>query len=382
MPELSLEDLDFELPPGRVARHPCPERSDARLLVCERACAQSEASADATVGREPRLARIRDLPSLLARPALWVFNESRVMPARLRATRPSGGQVEVLLASPLSRATGERRWTALVRGMARLRVGERLHLSDTDAVTFIGRDDASPDQGVVELPVDYAGVMRWLEKVGTVPLPPYLERSAEPADAERYQTVYASNPGSVAAPTAGLHFTPEVLNELEAQGHQLAFLTLHVGPGTFKPLGEEGASHTLASERLHREHFFISPRIAAAVSTARSQGMPVVAVGTTSLRALESAWVGSRGAGSLREGPGETALFVKPGYAFKVVDGLLTNFHLPRTSLLALVMAHLGVAATRRAYAFAIEKGLRFYSYGDAMVSLPTGLLREPEASQ
>ncbi|HLK12073.1 MAG TPA: tRNA preQ1(34) S-adenosylmethionine ribosyltransferase-isomerase QueA [Candidatus Binatia bacterium] len=340
---MRLADLDYALPPELIAQEPAAERTAARLLVLAR---------DAT---PPRHARVGDLPRLLRPGDLLVLNDARVIPARVRARRPSGGRLEILLVRPLG-SDGE--WEALVRGSPR--PGERVHLADAEGqwVAPLGRG-----RWRLELRVE-GSVLAWLERVGEVPLPPYIRRPGGPtaADAERYQTVFARVPGAVAAPTAGLHFTTALLEALARDGVGHVALSLDVGPGTFLPLRpeEEGEGAVLP------ERYDVPAATAERIAAVRAGGGRVVAVGTTVVRALESA----AGENGLRAGPGEATLFVRPGHRFRVVDGLLTNFHLPRTPLLALVAAFAGWERVRDAYAEAVRHRYRFYSYGDAMLIL------------
>ena len=309
-------ELDYELPPELIAQHPLPRRDEPRLLVYERA----------TGAVEHR--RFRDLPEELPAGALVVVNDTRVVPARVRARRPSGGEAEVLLLEPAEDGL----WEALARPTRRLRPGLRL--------------------GQVEL-VEHRGEGRWLVRLegkpaGEAPLPPYI---TEPlADAERYQTVYADEEGSAAAPTAGLHFTPELLAGLDVER-----ITLHVGLDTFRPVSVQD----LADHEIHTERYRVEPAAWERIRLADG----VVAVGTTTVRVVESL---ARGAPL----EGRTGLFVTPGFEFRRVDALVTNFHLPRSTLLALVMAFAGVEETRRLYRIAIEERYRFYSFGDAMLLL------------
>lgn len=339
---MQLADLDYALPPELIAQVPAPERSAARLLVLSRH------------GAPLRHAHVRDLPALLAPGDLLVFNDARVIPARVRGRRPSGGRLELLFVQPLG---SDAEWEVLVRGSPR--PGERVHLADADAcwVAPLGR-------GRWRLRIGVAGsVSAWLERVGEVPLPPYIHRPTgpTPADAERYQTVFARVPGAVAAPTAGLHFTTELIAALARAGIGHATLTLHVGPGTFLPLRpEEEAEATVLPER-----YELPAPTVERIAAARAAGGRIVAVGTTVVRALESA-----AAGVLHPGAGEAALFVRPGHRFRVVDALLTNFHLPHTPLLALVAAFAGWERVRDAYAEAVRRRYRFYSFGDAMLLL------------
>jgi S-adenosylmethionine:tRNA ribosyltransferase-isomerase len=339
---MQLADLDYALPPELIAQVPAPERSAARLLVLSRH------------GAPLRHAHVRDLPALLAPGDLLVFNDARVIPARVRGRRPSGGRLELLFVQPIG---SDAEWEVLVRGSPR--PGERVHLADADAcwVAPLGR-------GRWRLRIGVAGsVSAWLERVGEVPLPPYIHRPTgpTPADAERYQTVFARVPGAVAAPTAGLHFTTELIAALARAGIGHATLTLHVGPGTFLPLRpEEEAEATVLPER-----YELPAPTVERIAAARAAGGRIVAVGTTVVRALESA-----AAGVLHPGAGEAALFVRPGHRFRVVDALLTNFHLPHTPLLALVAAFAGWERVRDAYAEAVRRRYRFYSFGDAMLLL------------
>jgi S-adenosylmethionine:tRNA ribosyltransferase-isomerase len=307
------------------------------------------------VVREPRgLAHhtVAGLPQLLRSGDLLVLNDARVVPARVHGRRPSGGRLELLL---LGAAEGDE-WEALVRGTPR--VGERVHLPDAT-----GEWTGTLGDGRWRLRLELAEpVLAWLDRVGEIPLPPYIHRPGGPtaADRERYQTTFARVPGAVAAPTAGLHFTPALLATLRDGGVDHVALTLHVGPGTFLPIrGGDLASHEMAPER-----FVLPPETVERITAAHRAGGRVVAVGTTTVRALESAAT----CGSLRAGAGEAALFIRPGHRFRVVDALLTNFHLPRTPLLALVAALAGPDLLRLAYAEAVRERYRFYSYGDAML--------------
>jgi S-adenosylmethionine:tRNA ribosyltransferase-isomerase len=336
-----LADLDYALPPDRIAQHPTPERDGARLLVLRQATG-------ALLHQ-----RVRDLPQLLAPGDLLVVNTTRVLPARLRGTKlASGGAVEALLLGPGPRA-GEYR--ALVRG--RVREGAKLHFGGARG----GIDAEAGPASEGEVVLRFAGGESPY-RFGETPLPPYVRRAhADPRDAERYQTVYAREPGSVAAPTAGLHFTRELLDALAERGVERAELVLHVGPGTFRPL----RPGDLAAGRLHPEPFELAADCAEAVARARERGGRVVAVGTTTARVLETRATSER---LVAPGRGTTELLLRPGSPFRVVDALLTNFHLPRSSLLLLVAAFAGRERVLHAYAEAVAAGYRFHSYGDAML--------------
>jgi S-adenosylmethionine:tRNA ribosyltransferase-isomerase len=338
---MRVADLDYALPEDLIAQEPAAERTAARLLVLPRQTG------------EVRHARVADLPGILRAGDLLVVNDTRVVPARVRARRPSGGRLEVLFVRPLSPAA---EWEVLVRGAPR--AGERVHVAAT-----VGEWVAPLGDGRWRLRMCLdEPVLDWLERVGEVPLPPYIRRPGgpSPADRERYQTVYARVPGAVAAPTAGLHLTAELLAALGAAGVAVASLTLHVGPGTFMPPRcDDLEQHTMLSER-----YELPPATADAIASARAGGRRIVAVGTTTVRALESA----AAAGALHAGAGEASLFIHPGHRFHVVDALLTNFHLPRSPLLALVSALAGWDRIRAAYEEAVRLRYRFYSFGDAML--------------
>jgi S-adenosylmethionine:tRNA ribosyltransferase-isomerase len=302
----------------------------------------------------------RELPTLLREGDLLVVNRSRVFPARLLGQRRGGGTAEILLLRALD--ADERTWEAYLRPARRLPAGETVHIADGLRVHV--RSGPLPPDGrrVVELEADGA-VPDLLERHGHVPLPPYVQRADVPTDRERYQTVYARERGSVAAPTAGLHFTPELLGKLQERGIARADVVLHVGPGTFKPVAVEDVDdHAVDPER-----YTIPVETADAIRRTRERGGRVIAVGTTTTRTLEGA---AESDGTVRAGSGETALFIRPGHPFRAVDGLVTNFHLPRSSLLMLVSAFAGRERVLAAYAEAVAQGYRFYSYGDAMIVL------------
>lgn len=297
-----------------------------------------------------------DFPGFPGADDVVVINDSRVIPARLPARRPGGGKAEVLLVTREAEGT----WRALVRPGARIRAGARLDLGEGDAVDVIATLEGG--QRRVRL-VGPGGDDAVIGRHGQVPLPPYIARPPEPSDRERYQTVYADAPGSVAAPTAGLHFTSAILAKLAERGVAVARLTLHVGPGTFRPVSDEDP----ARHRLDPEAYTLPPEAARAIAGARSRGGAVWAVGTTVTRTLETCAAED---GTVRAGSGWTSLFIRPGHTFRVVDRLLTNFHLPRSTLLMLVSAFAGRDLVMRAYEEAIRQRYRFYSYGDAMLIL------------
>jgi S-adenosylmethionine:tRNA ribosyltransferase-isomerase len=344
-------DFTYDLPAGLIAQAPLAERSAGRMLVLDRA---SGAIADR---------RVRDLPDFLAPGDLLVLNDTRVVAARVFGTKPSGGRVEILLERPV----GEREALAHVRASKPVREGTEIATAG-GAVRALVRED---DLWRIRLP---APVLEFFERWGQVPLPPYIERAPSGLDQERYQTVFAREPGAVAAPTASLHFDPPLLAELQARGVGLAFVTLHVGAGTFQPVREEDVEFHV----MHAERATVNTATCEAVMRARAAGRRVFAAGTTVVRALESAALraaaadgsGAEPGAPLRLAPwsGETRLFIKPGFRFRVVDGLLTNFHLPESTLLMLVCAFAGREPVLRAYRHAVEARYRFFSYGDAML--------------
>ena len=330
-------DFDYDLPTDRIAQEPLPDRASSRLLVLERATG-------AITHRH-----FADFADLLPAGDVMVLNTSRVIPARLHGKRDSGTAAELLLVRELADGT----WLAMGHPGGKLKPGRRVHFGDDSAVEIVevlgGGLRRVRFVGALDAPATIA-------KYGEVPLPPYIRRPPNPADRERYQTVYAAHDGSVAAPTAGLHFTPAVLERLRAKGVVVASLDLHVGPGTFKPVEVDD----LAGHPMHPEAYEIPDETAGVAN----EGRDIWAVGTTVVRALESA---ADVAGRVRAGVGETNLFIYPPYTFKVVDRLLTNFHLPRSTLLMLVCAFGGYEAVMGAYREAVREGYRFYSYGDAM---------------
>ncbi|MEM7433908.1 MAG: tRNA preQ1(34) S-adenosylmethionine ribosyltransferase-isomerase QueA [Myxococcota bacterium] len=340
---MRLDELDYELPEARIAQEPLQERDASKLMVV-----------DPGVGAITHAAFV-DLASLLP-PSLFVFNDTRVFHARLHGRKPTGGKVELLL---VDRVEGDR-WRAMGRSSKPIRAGSVLSLGDgslsAEVVDVLAEGQLELQLSAKDGLVDHA-----IEKIGEVPLPPYIRRDPTAADEARYQTVYAREPGAVAAPTAGLHFTERTMESLDAAGHHTAFVTLHVGPGTFRPVQVDH----LDAHPMHDEAYEVSDVAAAAIEEARHSGRSIVAVGTTVVRTLEAC---ADREGRVPAGTGRTDLFIKPPYSFRVIDHLLTNFHLPRSTLLALVMALAGVDLVRDAYQAAIESDYRFYSYGDAML--------------
>ena len=381
---LRTEDFDYELPPDLVAQEPLADRAASRMLVVVRDERRDTRVSDRRAAPRPSSARrvsgtflrpdllpggqravrgsvlvdshFAQLTSLIPPGDLLVLNTTRVRHARLLGIRASGAPAEVLLIHPGTDGT----WVAMGKPGSALQPGKRITLGDDVAVE------------TVEVLADGHRLVRFLgasatdaiAKFGRLPLPPYITRDPTETDETRYQTVYAREEGSVAAPTAGLHFTPGILDSLSAKGVLIAGLDLQVGPGTFKPVEVDDPSE----HPMHPERYDISPRLAALVEVVREQGGSIWAVGTTVVRALESA---ADESGGVRAGAGETRLLITPGYSFRVVDRLLTNFHLPRSTLFMLVSALMGLETMQAAYAHAIEAGYRFYSYGDASLLLP-----------
>ena len=344
MSPLTLSDFDFALPPELIAQQPPAVRGDSRLL---------------RVASELADLRFADLPSLLRAGDLLVLNDTRVIKARLRGRRDSGGRIEAMI----DRIVDARRAWTLLRASHAPRPGTRLWFDAEDGTAPIGAKVAGREDDRFELDFD-ADLDEVLARCGELPLPPYIDRAPAAADETRYQTVYARNPGAVAAPTAGLHFDAAMLERLKALGVEIVPITLDVGAGTFQPVRTD----RLDEHRMHAERYAIGADAAARINAARAQQRRVIAVGTTSLRALESAADPGNERGAVAAGSAETRLFVTPGYRFRIVDLLLTNFHLPRSTLLMLVAAFAGLDRIRAAYAHAIAQRYRFFSYGDAML--------------
>jgi len=339
--------LDYELPEELIAQRPTEARDGARMLVLPGDGAD-------------RLDRhILDLPGLLP-PSLLIWNDTRVLPARLHGTKPTGGRVELLLLERLSTPGTTERWRAIGRASKGLRPGHTLSFGAGELLAEVV-ERAEGGDVEVQLSAREGSVGEALEALGEVPLPPYIHRAADASDRERYQTIFAAKEGAVAAPTAGLHLSTPLLEALTRAGQRFAHITLHVGLGTFAPV----KSDDLDQHPMHEEQFEIPETTVDAITQARAEGRPVLAVGTTVVRALESA---AHAPAGLATGSARTRLLIQPGYEFRVVDALLTNFHLPRSTLLALVMAFAGEEPTRLAYAHAAAARYRFFSYGDAML--------------
>ena len=332
----TLSDFDFALPPELIAQAPLPERAASRLLQV------------AAAGMVDRV--FTELPDLLRAGDVLVFNDTRVLNARFYGVKQSGGKVEVLV----ERVLDERTVLAQVRASKSLVQGTRLRLADC---FYVGVGERSGEFFVLHFPSD---AIELIDRYGQLPLPPYIQHAADATDAQRYQTVYAKHPGAVAAPTAGLHFDDALLEKLQQKGVLLTWLTLHVGAGTFQPVRTEN----LAEHQMHSEWYSLPQATVDVIETAQRNGRDVIAVGTTSLRALESA----SQTGKLLAGSADTQLFITPGYQFKTVNRLITNFHLPKSTLMMLVSAFAGIDRIRHAYSHAITQRYRFFSYGDAML--------------
>jgi S-adenosylmethionine:tRNA ribosyltransferase-isomerase len=343
---MDASELDYDLPEELIAQAPLAERSGARLLCVERH------------GTAIEHRTIEDLPKLL-RSALIVVNDTKVIPARLYLHKETGGRVEFLLVEKLATQDGAEHWLSLGRTRKGVRAGMTLasqdHQLQARVIELCGGGEL-----VLELRAAHGDVADALERVGSLPLPPYIRRTPDASDLTRYQTVFASQAGAVAAPTAGLHLSEALLARLTAAGNELAYVTLHVGPGTFAPLRADD----LREHTMHAEQYVIPAATADAIARAKREGRPVVAVGTTVVRTLEA----NAAEGGVRAGAGRTNIFIYPPYEFRVIDALLTNFHLPRSTLLALVMAFAGKDSARAAYAQAVAERYRFFSYGDAML--------------
>jgi S-adenosylmethionine:tRNA ribosyltransferase-isomerase len=350
---VKVSDFDYDLPAEAIAQQPCRPRDASRLM--------------AVSGRNapPSHHRFRDLPGLLRPGDLLVFNDTRVIPARLTGRKPTGGGVELFLLRPAGENRAGEEWNCLIRSSRKPAMGTVLQMGQSLEARILAREGETWRvllEHPAERPTDV------VSRIGTMPLPPYIRRGEndprQSDDRRDYQTVYAREPGAVAAPTAGLHFTRRLLGEIEAAGVRTARVTLHVGIGTFQPVRVEDARDHV----MHSERYEVPAAAAEAVARTRSAGGRIVAVGTTVVRTLEGTADGSGGIGA---GSGECDLFIRPGYRFRVVDAMITNFHLPRSTLLMMVSAFAGRKRMLKAYRVALEAGYRFYSYGDAMLLEP-----------
>lgn len=350
-----VSDFDFDLPPGLIAERPAVPRVAARLLHF----------ANGALDETPYT--VADLPGLLQPNDLLVFNDTKVIPARLygRRERDPEVRVEALLLKPI----GDRRWTALAKPAKRLKPGDRVLFDGGLSAEALGRED---DHILLRFDRDDAEVLIALETAGAMPLPPYIvaQRKADAQDKTDYQTVFAEKTGAIAAPTAGLHFTPALIETLKGRGIGFARVTLHVGAGTFLPVKVE----RVEDHKMHAEWGEVAEETVAAIKATKLKGGRVIAIGTTSLRLLESA---ARGEGGLKPFRGETDIFITPGFRFAVADGLMTNFHLPKSTLLMLVAAFVGLEGQRAIYAHAVRQAFRFYSYGDTSL-----LFRQAQTSK
>lgn len=343
---MRLDDFAFDLPEELVAQQPTASREGSRLLVLDRSTQTISHRLFTSIGEWFRPGDV------------LVANDTRVIPARLLARKESGGQIEIFL---VRRVVGEgESWDCLSRSSKPPRIGCRVRFKDGGQAVFVAGGEPQLRRVKFDVGGDFS---TWLEANGEMPLPPYIRRAAETQDRQRYQTVFARHAGALAAPTAGLHFTPAILAGLEAKGVEIHALTLHVGLGTFLPVRVENPRE----HRMHRESYLIPESTAVAVNRALAEGRRVIALGTTSTRALEAA---TEKDGQLVAGPGETDIFIYPGYRFRVVSGLVTNFHLPRSTLLMLVAAFAGREFVLEAYRQAVTTRYRFFSYGDCMLIL------------
>jgi len=365
LPPMRPEDFDYRLPPEQIAQRPLPRRDGSRMLLLERSA------------RRPEDLAFAQFPDLLQGHELLVLNNVRVVPARLfgqrtgtlpataapsRRNQQPTGEIEIFLTRQREPDT----WEALVRPGRKMQIGERVFFGERELSAEVL---ARGERGLRTLQFtthDAQSISEHLERLGHVPLPPYIERPDELADRERYQTVFAKYPGAIAAPTAGLHFTSEILQKVQQKGIEICELTLHVGLGTFQPIHSE----TLEKHAMHSEVYEIPEDTALQIAAARNSGRPIVAIGTTVVRALEASALAAAEVKSsqlLVAGKAEATLFIMPGFQFRVVDALLTNFHLPKSTLLALVSAFAGRERILAAYRHAVQAGYRFYSYGDCM---------------
>ena len=343
--DLHISDFDFDLPEAHIAKRPPEHREDARLLDV---VTQQGTQPGKTEFHDRT---IKELPTLVQPGDIWVINDAKVIPARLFGQKITGGQIEILLLEP---AGEDHQWFAWGKSNKPLKAGTQIHFSEHFSAEVLSREGKT-----LRLKLIADDVGQAIESHGHMPLPPYIDRPDSEADQQRYQTVFAEHKGAVAAPTAGLHLTPALMQSMEQAGARFVRVTLHVGPGTFQPVQVDH----VRDHQMHEEAYIISEAAAVTINQAKAAGQRIVAVGTTSLRTLEAA----SQAGNIRAGAGRTDIFIYPGYQFQMADALLTNFHLPRSTLLMLVSALAGKEPVMQAYQHAIEQNYRFYSYGDAM---------------
>ncbi|MBN2803525.1 MAG: tRNA preQ1(34) S-adenosylmethionine ribosyltransferase-isomerase QueA [Deltaproteobacteria bacterium] len=347
---MDTSQFDYYLPPDLIAFHPPKKRDGGKLLVAD--CANGSISHE----------NINKLYKFLPPNTLLIANNSKVIPARLNGTKPTGGTVEVLLVREEKKSETSCRWTALCKANKSIKTGDIILIEDAVAIVA---ETGHRGEKLLSINCSSDHFRKIFTTAGKIPLPPYIKREATQDDIDRYQTIYASPEGSVAAPTAGLHLTEELLKKIREQGHEISFVTLHVGPGTFRPI----TADKLDEHVMDREFFEISNETVLMIEKAKRENRPVIAVGTTSVRALEGSCL--QNDGNLKPGNGSTEIFIKPPYSFNVIDGLLTNFHLPKSTLLCLVSALAGREFILDSYKEAVENKYRFYSYGDAMLILP-----------
>ena len=349
---MKLSEFNYHLPPELIAQYPADRRDESRMMTLGR------------VSGAYAIHPFKDIVAYLEAGDCLVLNETRVIPARLWGHRPTGGRVEAFMLEAVEGNGGGACWKCFLRPGRRLPTGSRVELDQKTCggFTVIGKEA----DGTFLVQFDQRDVLSILEHYGKIPLPPYISREPSEEDAERYQTVYAKVPGAVAAPTAGLHFTPEVLAAIEAKGVRIARLILHVGAGTFKPVSCEN----IEEHKMHEESYVLPQDCADVINETHATGHRVFCVGTTSVRVLETC-ADPNAAGRVIAGKGRTSIFLYPPYAPKVVDGLLTNFHLPESTLLMLVCTFCPHDAVFAAYRYAVEQRMRFFSYGDCMLLLP-----------
>jgi len=341
---MQAEDFNYELPEELIAQYPLERREASRLLVLDRS--------DGSV----KYRAFPDIKDYLCAGDLVIFNDTRVIPARLFGRKATGGKVELLITRRLEDGKNTQRWQAMLRSSKTVKEGTRIVIGEDLSAEVIGRDS----DGLFEVVLSGIDVSAAIREYGALPLPPYIRREAEELDSERYQTVFAKNEGGVAAPTAGLHFTPDIINELKEKDVELAYLTLHTGPATFLPIRDGD----VAAHSVPKEHYVISEATATAIQKAKQEGRRVVAVGSTSTRTLEAVFAGGLDRPILA---GATDIFIRPGYDFKIVDAIVTNFHLPKSTLLMMMSAFAGRENILDAYKKAVQMHYRFFSYGDCM---------------